>query len=368
MRICVLTNNLDNKNGGGRFSREFINSLKDYDSNIGIDILVTEKSDVVNSINLISSSKIKLISNFFKIRNILKKNDIIHAFDCFPYGVIATIASIGLNKKIIITAIGSGSIKPLYENWRPLLKWAYKRADVITAISDYTASEIKKKVKDLDIHVVIPGINYKNFADKQDDSGNKIKSDYILSVGRIKPRKGYEFSIKAFSEVLKKIPSLKYIIVGSGRGDYFDKINQLVETLGIKESVFFKENISDDELVSLYINAKLFILISQNVDFDVEGFGLVFVEAAAFGIPSIGSRNCGAESAILDGENGWLVDPKNIYEIAERIVQTLEDKELYNNFKIKSLEFAKSLDWTIVIKKYLKIYELLLKDTIQEKR
>lgn len=366
MKICFVTNNLNIKNGGGRFSLEFIEQVR---KNIGADnvgVLTTVASSYPLEKSILAVSKIKLFFSIFKIRKILSAYDIIHVMDVFPYGVIASLAAWGLQKKIIITAIGSGSIQPLHKQWSFLIKYVYKQADIITAISNYTALEIKKKMPALKIIIINPGINYDHFMQLKNKSleHHNLPGDYILSVGRIKPRKGYEYSIKAFAKASAVLPQLKYVIVGSERGEYFTRLQSLISQLGIGDKVIFKEGISDQDLVNLYMNAKIFILLSQNVNYDVEGFGLVFVEAAAFGLPSIGSKYCGAEDAILNKQNGWLVEPQDIDQIAEKLLELLKNQKMYSDFQKASLAFAPSFDWSIRIKKYLQIYELLFQRTV----
>ncbi|MDP2812142.1 MAG: glycosyltransferase, partial [bacterium] len=194
MKVIFLTNNLDIKNGGGRFSRDLIERIKK--ENIELKVLVSTASDYKDEI-VISNSKIKLFFSLFKIRKIFKDCDVVHAIDGLPYAIIAAICNFGLGKKFVITAIGSGSIKPLHNRWSVILKWAYHQADKVTAISSYTADEIKKKVSNLDIEIIVPGIDYNHFVSQPNIQNNF--QPYILSVGRIKERKGQYFSLKAFA-------------------------------------------------------------------------------------------------------------------------------------------------------------------------
>lgn len=362
MKICFLTNNLDIKNGGGRLSYELINHLKKTDSNLEYEVLTTEASGYDFESPILPVNKIKLFFSLGKIRAILRKSDIVHALDVFPYGVIAAVAAIGLKKKLVVTAIGSGSIEPLYSFWRRyLLKWVYQRANRLTAISSYTAREIQKKIPNLEIDVIQPGVNYEAFT-KQSDNNNQKGEEVpcILSVGRIKPRKGYLLSLRVFAEVSKHLPNLKYIIVGSGRGEYFQKLTKLINKLNLAGKVVFKENVSDEVLINLYKKAELFLLLPQEVNHDVEGFGLVFVEAAALGAPVIGAINSGAEDAIRDGVNGYLVDPQGLDKIVGCVLKILTDRDLRERFSKKSIELAKQMSYQKMVEKYLEIYNHLL--------
>ncbi len=362
-RICFLTNSLNTSQGGGRFSLGLIDNIKK--TNIfNIDILTTVSSGHDLEKPILYSSKIKLILSFFKIRKIFKKCDIIHAIDGFPYGVIAVIASLGLRKKIIISTVGSGSIKPLYKFYQGfLLRFAYRLSNVITTISSYTSSEIKKKVPRLDMQIITPGIDYSYFynANLQDEYNQEIElyKPYILSVAKLKPRKGHYFSLSVFAKVADELPHIKYLIVGSGRGKYYKEIKQLIQNLKIEDKVIFKQNISDEELVLLYKNAEMFILLPQNDNHDIEGFGLVYIEAAAFGLPVIGCFDSGAEDAILNKQNGFLVNPDDVDNATEKVLEIMNNSSLKLEFSRKSVDFAKKNDWGYVIKYYLEIYKNL---------
>lgn len=365
MKICILTHNLDVKNGGGRFSYELITKLKKLDKDLEIKVLTAVNSGHKLEKTILYPNKIKLFFSLLKIRKVIKQYDIIHALDGWPYGVIAVLASIGLSKKIIITAVGSGSIQPLYSFWTsPILKWSYHCADKLTTISSYTAREVIKKVSDLKIKAIPLGIDYNYFLDKiqqinkNNQEINNIKP-YILSVGKIKPRKGYHISLEVFAKVSQQISDLRYVIVGSGKGEYFEKLRKIINDLEIDKKVIFQQNISDYELASFYQGAELFLLLPQNIDYDVEGFGLVYLEAAAFGLPVVGGLNSGAEDAIMDKQNGFLVDAKNINETADLIIKILNDQKLREKLGEESIKFAKKMNWQEVARQYLNIYKTL---------
>ena len=367
MRICYLTHNVDPGTGCGKFSRKLIEGVKKENPDWEITILSTKKvGDLEGEIPLIFANKYKLFFNLGEIHSVIKKCDLIHALDGFPYGIIAALANIGLNKKLIITGIGTAAIRPLYHPiYSKPLKWAYRKADRVITISHYTAREINKIIPDLKIKVINHGVDFEEFSKKESEEIPREiedKKPYILSVGAFKKRKGYHISLPAFAQVLQRIPDLNYVIVGDPkkRSDYFSEIKKIMKDLGIKNKVFIFSNINREFLRQLYNNAELFCLTSQDVGKDVEGFGLVFLEAASSGLPVIGSMNTGAEDAILDMENGFLVKQNNIEKIAESILIILNDKDLKDKFSKKSINFAKLLSWEDKIGRYIKIYKNLL--------
>ncbi len=128
MKICYLVENIIPEHGGGRYARDLISAVKKE----GHNVVVLEVNTILDAI---------------KARKYCKNCDVIHAIDGYPYGIVAALANIGLNKKLIITAQGTYAVAPLYSfdtGW--LLRWAYKKADKIIAISRYTKKEILKKL------------------------------------------------------------------------------------------------------------------------------------------------------------------------------------------------------------------------------
>ncbi|MEK7074316.1 MAG: glycosyltransferase family 4 protein, partial [Patescibacteria group bacterium] len=151
MKICFLAHDLRNDYGAGVFSHRLVSGVQ---KQLGWDItvLTSEYSGLSFEHTILHPQKIKLVREFWRIRKIMKTCDIIHALDGFPYGIIAILASLGLKKKIIITAVGSGAIIPLYNRlYAPLMRWCYRRADMVTAISAFTRDEIIKRVKNLTV-------------------------------------------------------------------------------------------------------------------------------------------------------------------------------------------------------------------------
>lgn len=348
MKICFLNHDLSDKTGAGRFGLSLLNAMKKMVLDIQYRILTHD--------NFLPKNKFCLILALPKIRRIFQKYDVIHALDGWPYGVIAAIASLGLKKKVIITAIGTGAVQPLYQPFKKwLMKWAYRKANIVTAVSNNTKREIQKFLPDLKIEVINHGVNFDKFqvSSFKFQEIEKLKP-YILSVGVLKKRKGYEYSLSAFAEIALKFPDLKYVIVGDGPER--DKLNVQCQMLNIADKVVFLKNLSETELVTLYKNAELFILLSQDVNKDIEGFGLVFLEAAAAGLPVIASKGTSAEDAVLDDQNGFLVSPQNYQAAAAAMETILNNADLKKSFAAASLNFAQKMSWDAAAQKYLGLY------------
>ena len=144
----------------------------------------------------------------------------------------------------------------------------------------------------------------------------------ILTVTRLASGdryKGYDQIIQALPAIRRKIPNICYLLVGKGNDR--DRIDAIVDEMGVKDCVIFAGFVPDDELADYYNLCDLFAMPSKG-----EGFGIVYLEALACGKPTIGGNQDGAIDALCNGELGVLVNPDSIDEIGETIIQILMNK------------------------------------------
>lgn len=358
MKICFLNKNLDIKAGAGRYGRDMVNNISKY-KKIEAIVLTEEKSGYKLEKPILKKSHLlrhflSIFINALKARKHVKNCDIIHALDGYPYGVIAALANIGLNKKLVISGVGTYSVLPLDKSIkRSLLKWAYRKADKITCISRFTEKQILRRVDLRNTTVINLGVNYGKFQRIPKRITEK-KERIILGVGALKKRKGYRISISAMSEVKKKYKDIRYYIVG-GRPpkEYLD----LVKKYKLEKNVKFFQGISDEDLVRLYYQADVFLLTPITIDDNnFEGFGLVYLEAGACGKPVVGTFGCGAEDAIVDGVTGLLVPQKNIKKTAEAVLKLLDNPNLAKKLGENGKKRTQQMSWEKVVKKYMDIY------------
>lgn len=351
MKIALLTYNLITKDGGGRFSYDLVSNLKN----------VSEEVSVLTHLDILKNPWI----NFLKIRKIFKNSDVIHAVDLWPNGFYAKAISLGFKKPIIITALGTYSVAPFY-SWRRLLAiWAYKGAR-ITTISDYTKEKILELMPDMNIKVICPGFDLDFWR-----GGSIVFEEilrlkpYILSVGALKFRKGYHNSIQAFSIVAKKIKHLNYVIIGQGEeSDYAKELKNIIKENNLENRIFFvSSGVDDNKLLGFYRNAEIFVLTPVEENHHFEGFGIVYLEAAASGLPIVATYNSGAISATKDGYNSILVHQNDPQKTADAIIKIISDENLKAKLSKNSLEWVKEFSWEKIIEKYNEIYLNLIKDS-----
>jgi phosphatidylinositol alpha-1,6-mannosyltransferase len=209
------------------------------------------------------------------------------------------------------------------------------------------------------IHIVNPGADTAEFRPSADvrpirDRLNLAGRHVLLSISRLVRRKGHRNVIMALPAVLRQIPDLLYVIVGTGPEG--DALKALVKDMRLEGCVRFAGDVPEDEKLLYYQACDVFIMpaleISQGGMRDYEGFGIVYIEANACGKPVIAGMSGGAQDAVIDGVTGLLVEPRDIGAISQAVTRLLTDREfaarLGNNGRKRA---EKELNWGIAGKK-----------------
>lgn len=152
----------------------------------------------------------------------------------------------------------------------------------------------------------------------------------ILSVGRLVRRKGHDMALMAFQEIRRTHPDAHYVVIGDGPDR--DRLMSLAASLGLGSAATFTGALPDEEVGAALGAADVFLLPTRTSADDAEGFGLVFLEAAAAGVPAIGGEGGGVGEAITDGLTGLVVNPRDPAAIAEAVCRLLDDPALCRRF------------------------------------
>ena len=176
--------------------------------------------------------------------------------------------------------------------------------------------------------------------------GKKI----ILTVGRLVLRKGHDMVIKALPQIIKQVPSISYVIVGDGPNK--KPLQQLVNKNNLGEHVKFVGAVNKEELSYFFAASDVFIMPNRMLNNgDVEGFGIVFLEAGLYGKPVIGGNNGGVPEAIIDNKTGLLVDPQNLTDIAQKTIKLLTDDHYAARLGLQGLHHASEFHWPEQVEK-----------------
>lgn len=175
------------------------------------------------------------------------------------------------------------------------------------------------------ITVLNPGVDEDLFTPAAPDAGFRQRSGWqdrfvCLTVGRLQRRKGHDRMIEAIPALIQERPDFLYAIVG--QGDSYPQLQAAVDRLGVQDHVQFLQEIDDNDLVKCYQQCDLFILPNRTDGNDIEGFGMVLVEAQACGKPVIAGDSGGTSETMVQGQTGLIADCTNPQTIA-RTVTTL---------------------------------------------
>ncbi|MDI3422781.1 glycosyltransferase family 4 protein [Streptomyces luteolus] len=219
---------------------------------------------------------------------------------------------------------------------RGLLGRIGESTDTITYLGEYTRSRIARALSPAAaarMAQLPPGVDEKTF--HPGSGGDEIRARLGLSerpvvvcVSRLVPRKGQDTLIRALPAILAKVPDAVLLIVGGG--PYENELRKLAAETGVADSVRFTGAVPWEELPAHYGAGDVFAMPcrTRRGGLDVEGLGIVYLEASATGLPVVAGDSGGAPDAVLDGETGWVVRGGSPSEAAERITVLLQDPEL----------------------------------------
>ena len=215
------------------------------------------------------------------------------------------------------------------------IRFMSKSIDSITYLGNFTRGEISKALGKNEIAKLVqiaPGIDVEHFlptdsSQLREDLGLADKS-VIISVGRLVHRKGQDKLIEALPKIKSLVPNVHLVLVGIG--PHQDYLQKLAAKLGVTECITFIGRINYSELPKYICVGDVFAMPSRSRFFglEVEGLGIVYLEASSCGLPVVGGKSGGAPDAVLVGETGVVVDGTQPAEIANACVELLTNPEL----------------------------------------
>lgn len=358
MRIILATQSFPPRIGGIESVMEALaKRLSEY-----FEVIVFSDRNIENfdkgkkfPIKIHSLNAPKIIRPFIKkflIKKYTKKEDILI---CDSWKSIKAIPKLTY-KKIIVLAHGQEYFNK--KNKNKIINVYLKRSNVLIANSKFTLNLVLElnKFKKIDKHVIPPTLA---LTDKLTEIGkNKPKKDKIilLSLSRIEERKGLMQTMIAISSLQKKnkLGNLFWHIAGDG--PQLKELKIKAEKLGILSRINFHGNISELEKKKLFKISNLFIMPSFIAGNSVEGFGIVYIEAAIYGIPSISGIEGGVKEAVIDKKTGWNINPlneKNFENILFSIISN--PKEIIKRGKAARNLYLKKFTSRIILKKIITI-------------
>ncbi len=285
----------------------------------------------------------------------------IHAGRVLPEGLIGWLVARLTRRQITIYAHGeeiTGWMEPMKHR---IKCFSYRHADHIIANSDFTYNELLKiGVDKNNITLISPGVDIDRFKPnlKTDDLLSSISlsndSKLILSVGRLSRRKGFDQLLHAVAELKTQGIEVDYALIGIGEDDAY--LKQIATDLNILSQIHFLGHVSPEDLPRWYNACTIFAMPNREINGDTEGFGMVFIEAAACRKPVIAGVAGGTGSAVINGETGLRVDGESVTEITSAITQLLTDTDRYTQMSDRAYARATNeFSWDAVARKTLAI-------------
>ena len=180
-----------------------------------------------------------------------------------------------------------------------------------------------------------------------------IRAPYILSVGRLIERKGFDILIEAFSQLDQtKLADYQLVIVGAG--PEAASLKQVAQDHLVGTYVKFLDNVPDKHLPPLYAGADVFALTPIETENDMEGFGIVYVEAAAQGTPAIATATGGAGEAVVDESTGLVVPPGDSAAVTAALSELLMNEERRTKLGAAARDLAGKRSWPDAIEPLMK--------------
>lgn len=173
----------------------------------------------------------------------------------------------------------------------------------------------------------------------------KINSTYnLITVSRLVPRKGIDRVIQALPYVWQKLPQVKYQIVGAGEDIY--RLKKMCAEIKAKNQVVFFGKLTNEEIAKLYQAQDLFVMLPHNIKGDIEGFGMVYLEAGLFNLPVLATDSGGVSEAVRHLETGIILpEDSSAKIIAETIVNLFNQPAVLKKYGENNKQWARSFSW-----------------------
>ena len=246
---------------------------------------------------------------------------------------------------------------PPYYRWlylllKPIIRAIWGSAAGVVACSDGLRQLARETDPDVRIDVIPDGLDLGRFEPvEREASPEKVR---ILTIGRLIPRKGFQFLIRALPHVIEGAAHNFHIEI-VGDGPYQAELLKLAENLGVTSHIHFSGSVPYSELPQKYRDADIFILPSL-----AEGMPLVVLEAMGTGLPIVASRVQGIDELVVEGTNGALFDPGDADGLAQSLITLINAGTDRIKMGKASVERVKPYDWKNIADAYLSLYADIL--------
>lgn len=308
--------------------------------------------------------KLLVVSTFVGLRH---RFDAVHAGRVLPEGLVGWLVARAIRRPLVIYCHGEELTAWGQTAKMRAMVWTYRRTDLVIANSEFTRDELLKLgVEAAKIALVNPGVDVERFRpglphDDLDASiGLGTNEKLIVSVGRLSRRKGFDQVIRALPLLHARGLAVTYAVIGIGEDA--DYLLSLARELGVSDRVRFLGHVAPDDLPRWYNAADVVTMPNREIGGDTEGFGMVFLEAAACGKPTVAGMAGGTGAAVIHGVTGLRIDGASTIAVADALGQLLEQPLRASSMGMKGRSRAVSdFSWQHVADRTLGLQDFLLR-------
>lgn len=263
-------------------------------------------------------------------------------------------------KKVLITFHGYDAFRLNKEVFNKRYAEFYKNCVyAVTVNSNYVKQHlIKTGISDDIIKIVPMGIEVDMFKNLQ-IIPQQSKIIKLVSVGRLIQLKGHKYGMQVLKQLLDRGYNATYTIVGDGLVDYKNELREEIRKLGCEKQVAFAGRKNQEEVKEILMESTVFLMTSTFDDITgrQEAFGIAIVEAQASGLPVVAFESGGVPEVLINGVTGFLVEDRNVHEMAQKVELLCEDVALYQAMSLKAREHALlNFDNDKLIRQYIELY------------
>ena len=311
----------------------------------------------------------RFITPFESIPNSLERPDIIHChlftttFMALRYAkknAVPTVVTYHTLFTDYVRRIYPPAQKISYPIVKLITKWYFDKFDAVIAPSQKVVRALKEAGVKTKIYQVNNAINLKEFQDKNDTLFRKkfnVSQKYIISVSTLDKGKNVQLAVEAMPTVLKNFPNIKLVIAGEGNEG--QKLNKLVQKLGLTSNVLFTGFLKRDEVASAYKGAEFSLELSV-----VDTLPTVATEAATTGKALVALKDDAMVDIVKNDVNGLVIEKPNPQELANAMIKLLKDPKLLNRYSKGSLDIVKNFSIEHYVDKLEKIYREVINTKI----
>lgn len=251
-----------------------------------------------------------------------------------PLGLLAPSLRAAGAQRIVATTHGHEVAWAMLPGARQALRRIGRSCDVITYLGEYTRARLRRAFgPHAALRQLTPGVDVETFRPEVD--GSAVREQYglggrpvIVCVSRLVPRKGQDTLVRALPEIRAAVPDTALLLVGKGR--YSEALAALARRTGMAQHVVLTGAVPHAGLPAHYAAGDVFAMPcrTRRAGMDVEGLGMVYLEASATGLPVLAGASGGAPAAVLEGQTGYVVDGRDEHAVADRLIAMLSDAEL----------------------------------------